>query len=431
MKNTKENSEFLSTRRNFVRTSFLSGFLTLMGFPLLANKQRESKPSLYKPNFSNWQSIRKLFPFTKERIYFNTSSLGPPSKLVLESLTCAWEELTQKGSINRKKQVNLLRQNAAKLLGANEDEIAFTRNTTEGMNIVARTIPFKQGDEVILTTHEHIGGASIWLALEKELGISVKLVDLDLSGKNNRATISNAITEKTKLVVFSHVTCTTGMIMPAKKIAEVCKNNSILCCVDGAQAVGMIQVNLQDIQPDFYIGCGHKWLYGPQGSGFLYVSKEILKNYPPNFVGAYTDSEFNLKEKKLNYLTKASRLEYGTRNVPQMAGLSKAIDMAQQIGMHRIEERVKELANHFISHVNTINGFELLSPMDQSYRGGIVTIRIRGIESKQIRQKLAEEKIVVRHIYEADLDAVRFSFALFNTTEEVHQLVETLKNNLR
>lgn len=324
--------------------------------------------------------------------------------------------------------MGMLRQNAAKLLSAEEDELAFTRNATEGMNIVARTIPLKQGDEVILTKHEHIGGAAIWIALEKELGISVTLIDLDLSGENNLSRISNAITNKTKLVVFSHVTCTTGMVLPTKDIATLCKNKNVLCCIDGAQAVGMIEVNLQDIQPDFYIGCGHKWLYGPQGSGLIYMRRDLLKTYPPNFVGAYTDSAFNLKEKHLNYVDKASRIEYSTRNVPQMAGLSKAIDLMLQIGIPRINERVKHLANHFVGKVKSIEGVQLLSPEQKAFRSGIITIKLKGLDSKAIQQKLAKEQIVVRHIYEADLDALRFSFALFNTLDEVDQLLDALKN---
>ncbi len=146
------------------------------------------------------------------------------------------------------------------------------------MNTVARSLSLKEGDEVILSKDEHIGGAAIWLALSKEIGITIKLVDLDYSGKNNFNIIKKSVTDKTKVLVLSHVTCTTGMILPVKKIANYCKKKGIISCIDGAQAVGMIPVNITDINPDFYVTSGHKWLFGSKGTGILYINEYFLKN---------------------------------------------------------------------------------------------------------------------------------------------------------
>jgi selenocysteine lyase/cysteine desulfurase len=309
------------------------------------------------------------------------------------------------------------------------DEIAITRNTTEGMNIVARSIPLEAGDEVIITDHEHIGGAAPWLALQKDKGIVVKLVKLDTSGETNLQRIKDSITSKTRVISFSHVTFTTGLVLPAKKIVDLCRESAIYSCIDGAQAVGMIPLDMADINPDFYVGSGHKWLFGPKGTGLLFINKSVTGACPPIFAGAYTDKQFDLRSLTLEYRMAAQRQEYGTRNVPIMVGLGTAIDFISSIGMENVDARGRELAQRFREGIAGTPNIHILTPEAAEYSTAMISIRVDGqTEVSKAAIKLdREKKLKVRGIFENEINAFRMSFSVFNSEEEVDFLVDTMK----
>ncbi|MFC1726847.1 aminotransferase class V-fold PLP-dependent enzyme, partial [candidate division KSB1 bacterium] len=261
------------SRRSFITKTFAGGILS----PFLINELTQNsydypekalnKDEIHLLRDGNaedekyWKMVRMQFPLTFDRYYFNTSGLGPSPRIVIDTVT-EWTYKLETICETGHGDVHKVNEKAAKLLNADPEEIAVTRNTTEGMNIVVRSLPLQKGDEVILTSHEHPGGSIPWLALMKEIGIKIKLIEPDLTGESNLEIIEKNITKKTRVVSIDHIPCTTGMIFPAKEIVQLCRSKNIFTCFDGAHPPGMMPVDLKDIDPDFYATSGHKWLFG-------------------------------------------------------------------------------------------------------------------------------------------------------------------------
>ena len=424
-----------TSRRNFIKKNILSGLFLTSAVPLLkaenALDPKNSIPALKVNsndyNSIDWDNIRQQFLFSKENHYLNTGSLGPSPRIVLDTVCNAMETLETSTSHGHH-LVAKTHEKAAQFLNVTVDEIAFTRNATEGLNITARSLRLKEGDEIIITTHEHVGGASPWMSLAKDFGAVVKLVDLDFNGENNLQIIKDNITEKTKVVAFSHITCTTGMKLPAKAIAELCRSKGIYSCIDGAQSLGMFPIDLADINPDFYASSGHKWLFGPKGTGVLFINKNIIEKISPVFAGAYTDSKFDLNSLTLEYRLSAQREEYGTRNTPITLGIGSAIDFINTIGIENVAKRGRELVSHFRKSIANTPNIEILTPESETYSASMITIRIKGKDNLKLNPTLnKDKKLRLRGIYENNINGIRISFAIFNSFDEVDLLANSFK----
>ena len=227
-----------------------------------------------------WPEVKRQFRIRKDLVYLNNAGLGASPNPVLDEVIDKTAKLETAGSTGHN-MLEGLRKSVAKFLSADPKEICFVRNATEGMNIVANEVELCRGDEILMTTHEHVGGSMPWVNVANKRKAKIRLVDLDLSGEKNFDLITAQITKKTKVLVLSHVTCTTGMVLPVKKLAEFCREKGLKICVDGAQSVGLIDVNLSDLKPDYYTCSGHKWLFGPKGTGILFIAQQHLETQRP------------------------------------------------------------------------------------------------------------------------------------------------------
>jgi len=426
--NQKEN------RRNFIKDTLWKGLLLSLAGSLprlsLASEDEESlRTDLYYADGKtiDWDKVKGMFTLAPHRRHFNTASIGPSPKKVQDKTIEAIRYINKYGLENHK-QVDRVRIQLGQLLNTEPTQLAITRNTTEGMNIIARSIGLQKGDEVIITNQEHIGGSAAWLTLKNELGIKVTVLDIGQQEEHTCTLLQRAITSHTKVISVSHITCTTGAILPVKDIITLCKKHTIISVIDGAQAVGQIPVNLKDLEPDFYVSSGHKWLYGPKGTGILYLNKDFLINTGPLFSGAYTDRTFDLKTGLIEYVQSASRYEYGTINAPIVAGLGAALDFVQIIGKEQIAERCKQLSSQFYRGIKNHAKIVVLTPEDQERRAAMVTFRITGTPSSEVCRKLIqEESTVLRNVHENNLNAIRASFAIFTSEEEVDELVVKIR----
>ena len=418
-------------RKEFIQKVLGGGVFAFLGLSIPSESDPQEilqlPPFKAKRNEDYWTSVRKHFILDNNRNFFNNAGLGPSPKMVIDKV---YERML----INNRRGEEIysirtkIRKKMAGLVNADPEEIAFTRNATEGMNMVAKELDFKKGDEIILTTHEHIGGASPWIRLVQEKGVKVKLIDLDLNGKDNFKLISESFSPNTKLLCFSHVTCTTGMLLPAKKLATFCKSRNVICCIDGAQAIGSISLDLHDIDPDFYVTSCHKWLLGPKGTGMLYISKRWLSRTKPVFSGAYSNSSFDLLKKQISFETNAQREEYGTRSSATLEGLGMAIDFHQKIGTKYIVERSKMLAKLFISRIKDNPEIEILSPEEEEFSTSMVTFRIRNKNSIEARDELSHiHKQRLRAIYENKLNALRACFFIYNHPSQIEELAAAVE----
>jgi len=410
----------MSTRRSFLKKSLLGASALSISPSLIALSKKD------KLNFADQEDIQFLYKGNKK--YLNTASLGLASNRIVDAICSSLTDLEEKGRDGRWlfKEVH---EKLANWLNTTPDQLALTRNCTEGMNIAAKSLQLQKGDHVLITKHEHVGGAAPWISLKKENAIDLSSIELNLSGKNNLERFKEAINERTKVVSFSHVLCTTGMVLPAKEIIQFCRSIGIYTVVDGAQAAGNIQIDLEDLDPDFYISSGHKWLFGPKGSGFIFINNKIIDKIIPPFVGAYTDSKFDLNASLLEYRSTANREEYGTRNASLVHGFGAAIDVIQELDVKSTREHGVSLIDHFINGLGELPQIEHLSATAKEHRSCIHTFRFKNLNNQKVVTDLDKEhNFYLRYIYENDLDAIRLSAAIYTKKEDVDELVSVLKS---
>ncbi len=428
-------------RRSFLK-NFFGGITVTATFPWIVNEITGTEVSR---NFSEvagkyqqaqnpfnerfWDFVRQQFPLADDLIYMNNAGLGPSPYQVIETINFQmrkWENISETAH----NLVEATRHKAAKFFNCGDDEIAFTRNATEGMNIIARGLPLKSGDEVLMTTHEHPGGAMPWLGVAKDKGIQIKLFEPSITEEDNIKKIESNITARTKALMISHIPCTTGLLFPAKEIADLCHQKGIYVVYDGAQVPGMIPVDFSQLGCDFYTSSGHKWLCGPKGTGILYIRREMLDVWRPTHVGAYSDKFYQLEEQILEYHSAAKTVEYGTRNTPIIMGIGAALDFLNAIGMDKIAARGNALATYLKQQLSKINKVELLTPMESAISGSIVTFKIldnKKSYAEYTGQLKKEYRIRLRPVGEHGLNAIRASLHVYNNFEQVDRLVEAVK----
>ena len=385
----------------------------------------EWRPNVEAPS---WDTIREQFLFEEGYAYFNTAGLGPTPRPVINAVVRCMTELEKRCETGHDR-FDLARKRAAAFLHCEPDELAITRNTTEGMNVVARGLSLETGDQVLMTTHEHPGGSIPWFALARDRGIVVRLFEPAPTASQTLDHVAAALTPKTRVVSISHVTCTLGQIMPIPAIAELCRHRGIYMVVDGAQAVGMLPVDLHALGCDFYASSGHKWLLGPKGTGFLYVSRRMIDRWRPTHVGAYSNRDFDPDTGVLELLPEARSAEYGTRNAADAEGLTAAIDFLDGLGMDRVARHGRNLAGRFAESLRAIDGVEVLTPIETASSASIVTFRFprsRWSPWDWAEKLRTEYRVRVRPVGEHGLSAIRMATHIFNTEAELDSTLQAL-----
>ncbi|CAL2106411.1 Aminotransferase class V-fold PLP-dependent enzyme [Tenacibaculum sp. 190524A02b] len=406
-----------SSRRKFLQKVSLGVMGASIGtrafaaspLPLFQNKKQLLK--------ADSKSIRKEFLLEEGLSYFNTGSLGPSTQQVVETVyknMCLLEAnpvSNNWGPIGR--QANAVRTKIANYINAQEDEIILTRNTTEGMNMLVKGLQLKEGDEVIISTDEHYGGRVGWEYLEKHQGIKVKKIAFprkNLTTDEVLEIIKKQITSKTKVCSFMDVSTVTGMRMPFKELSEITKPKGIFLISDGAQSIGMLQVDVKVMGVDAFAASGHKWMLGPKETGFLYIAKNQQKN-------------INTLELASGY--KLYNHNTGTRNVANFIGLGKAIDeQAKWGGIQAIEKHNTKLASYLLKALQENKQASILTSNSKELQSGIVAITPKRKTSKEIYTTLKEKNMVVKNL--GKINVLRFSTHIFNTQKEVDVLIRNL-----
>lgn len=409
-------------RRRFLQKSTAIALMS----PCAIASLRASADDINDVGEGFWQKVRSQFSLRDERIYFNTGGLGPSPQSVLDALSLKTHELDESGETGHE-IFDKARERVAAFVGAAPEEIAFTRNATEGMNIIARGIPLHPGDEIVTTFHEHPGGAMPWLAAARAASADIRLIELPNNPAELLPLVRRTLGPKTRVFMMSHVPCTTGTIYPAAELCSFLRTRRVVSVLDGAQAVGMAPVALHGIGCDFYTTSGHKWLLGPKESGFVYVAKSTQDFFQPSFVGAYSDTRYDLDGLVLDLRKTAHVSEYGTRNAATIHGVLAALDFFEAIGWQKIYDRQRELAARLFAGLQKISTVELLTATRTGDFGGIVTFKARDRSASQITTALMKEfRIRARGITEHKLDACRISLHIFNSLREVDLLIEAV-----
>ena len=367
------------------------------------------------------EQIRADLPVLERIGYWNTGTAGPLPRPVQEAMRNVLErELLQSRIhldhfLEGKEMAEQIRRHLCGLFGGTPEEWALTHHTTEGINRVLAGFDWQEGDQIVTSNLEHAGVLVPLAVLQKRRGVRIKRVDLGLGSLENRPVerILEAIDERTKLCVLSHVAYTSGARLPLEELTSELHRSGIPLLVDGAQSAGSIPVDLNEWPVDFYSIPGQKWLCGPEGSGALFVRASHQERLQMSESGYASVASY---DEQGGYVPRegAARYEVGTRNKAVLAGQLAALQWLSRWNLQDCQERIATLAGKLRGILMETAGVELLTPENHA---GLVTFRIRNKEPQQIVKELADKNQWIRTIDE--LQAVRISVGFFHKEEEV------------
>ncbi len=418
-------------RQQFLKSALLA-YPALTSVSAYANIHPSQVPKDALNDEPFWKLVRSQFPLTKDIYYLNNGTMGVSPYSVIDAVHQKSVTINTKGIYGGGDHECMAA--IAKFVGADSDEIAFTHNVTEGNNIIAQGLPLKKGDEVIMTSHEHVGGALPWLNRARHDGIVIKVINLGATAAETLINIESAITKKTKAFALPHIPCTIGQVLPAKQIAALAKSKGIFSFFDGAHGPGMLNLDLHDIDCDFYSSCCHKWMLGPKGTGFLYVKKEKLDVLKPIMVGAYSDSGWDMLSNLptiTGYSPSAHRFCYGTQSAVLYEGIIAAIKFHENIGKQVIEDRIKYLAGYLREGLKTLgSNVELVTPEEPLSRGAVTAFRLKNMTMQKFQENAMKENFTIRTVPENNVNVIRISTHIYNQKEEIDAFVDLVKRNV-
>lgn len=389
----------------------------------------------------NFAEIKTDFPILNDIIYMDSASTSLTPEPVLNVVSKYYREYNANvgRGVHRLSQVASqkykdVHRKIADFIGANEEEVIFTKNTTEAINTVASGLRWKKGDKVVTTLIEHHSNFLPWLRL-KSLGVELDIVKPDKNGKFNVSDFKEVIDDKTRLVAVTHVSNVLGTITPIEEISAICEKKNALLLVDGAQSVPHIHVDVRKLGCNFLCFSGHKML-GPTGTGILWMKEDFFGRLEPlNFGGGMIDDvSLNGYELTKGY----ERFEGGTPNIAGVIGFGRAIDYLKKIGMDKIKDHEAKLTERLLEGLLEIKRVEIYGSLNSKERIGLVSFNIKDLNSHDVALMLDEaSNIMVRsgHLCCMPLmkyfglkeGAVRVSLYLYNTEEEVDTFLETVK----
>ncbi len=315
------------------------------------------------------------------------------------------------------------------------EEIIFTRNATESINLVAYgwgLHKLKEGDEVLITIMEHHSNIVPWQMLRDVKGIKINILGVDQNGDLNLDDIDELLTEKTKLVSIIHASNVLGTINPVQQIARRARRVGALVLIDAAQSVPHFPIDVHEIDCDFLVASGHKML-GPTGIGFLYGRREILEDMEPFMYGGDMIEKVTWERSTWNELP--WKFEAGTPNIAGGIGLGAAVDYLANVGLNAILDHEKELLSYALEKMSAYEWIDIYGHKSDSESVGVISFNLQGVHPHDVAGMLDEEGIAVRSghhcaqplMHELRMDyTARVSFYLYNTNEEIDLLVDTL-----
>jgi selenocysteine lyase/cysteine desulfurase len=392
------------------RRGFLSSFAGLAGtagalslardWPALVEQEAPKLPdsALYgSDEEAYWGELRKQFLIPRDEVYLNNGTVGSSPMPVLRAIFDGYNETEKMAQSNPEDYPiwgyaswNEFRDPVAAFVGCHRDEFALLRNATEANSYIANGLDMKPGDEVLMTDQEHPGGEHPWNLKAKRYGIVVKKVTLPKPVPNAAAVLNlfnDAITPRTRVMFFSHIPTVTGVVLPAKELCALARSKGILSAVDGAHVPGMMKLNLHELGCDMYSSSPHKWLQAPKGSGFLFVRDEVIDRLW-NTIATEGWNDPKIRAERFQRI--------GSSNVPALWGLRAAVQLANEIGMERIEKRHRQTADYILKEM-VKRGAESWTSPDPALRCAIAAVNVPPIQIVEIENWMwTNKKIRIR-----------------------------------
>lgn len=389
-------------------------------------------------------ALRAALPALRDVTYLNVGTEGIMAEPVLRDhlRAVAWHETH--GHYGQSEALALMegsRARLARLLAVSPDELALTTNATDGVNLVAFGRAWHPGDEVLLSDQEHPAITFPFFSLQHAGRLRVHVFRISPDPDTTVANFRQALTDRTRLAAFSHVSCETGIRLPARDLCALAAERGVLTLLDGAQSVGQFLVSPRELGPDFMTGNGHKWLCGPKGTGFLYVAARRLRDLLPPYVGAgsLTSAALaarqydDLETVRLEFEPSARRFEYGTRNLGRFAALRSAIDYLEGLGWATIWHHQREMATELGRRLAALPGATIHTPGDPDRSCGLVTASFADADGKAmdgaaLADWLWDRGIVQRRVGKPN--GIRLSCAYFTNPEDIDRLIAAVTSYL-
>ncbi len=425
------------------RRDFLRGLTALAAAPLgtvaeaapTPSPPRQSGPIPQWPADDDphyWTRLRRQFALRDDEVFFNTATLGSPPRIVLETVANSMHELSatiaewdykpdRPNWFTGYYPEDRIREKVARLVGADPHEIALIQNATMGMNFVAMGLDLEPGDEVIQTDQEHVGAKSCWELLRIRRGVTWKTLKLPVPASDPQEMVErvrSAITEKTRVIAWPHVTSSLGTVMPVAEICALARERGIFTVVDGAQAVGQIHVDVQALGCDGYFSSPHKWLLAPAGNGFLYLRKDSAnKIWTTLASGEWANKEdpgYRLQQR-------------GTGNLSLLLGLEAAIDFHHRVGHERWIDRIKQLGDYLRGGLAKIEGVKIASSTHPAMCAGMTTWRLDGHPPYDMVDEIWKRARIRPRAVSGEW-GIRTSTCVYNSETEIDRLLAVTRD---
>jgi isopenicillin-N epimerase len=373
-----------------------------------------------------WQLVKRQFPLEEGLIYLNAANVCPASRPVMDRYLTLLRDFHGNPSFQNRDKYRAIRENVrakvGALLGVAADEIAITRNTSEGSNLVVRGINLKPGDEVVITDHNHPSNNEAWKMRASREELVIKSVPVAVPARSAEdlvASIAQAVSTRTRVIAITHVTSTTGIQFPVKPIAALARERGIFLHLDGAQTLGALEVNLKDLGCDSYAASAHKWPMGPLEAGVLYVRSEWIGRLWPSIVSAGWN----------DHLKGARKFEVvGQQDDPRVAAVEAAVDLLNLIGMRQVEARVRALASRAKCALAALPNVELKTNLEPELSGGVVKFRVKDVPTPQAYDTLwRKHRLAIAMTAGGESEGLRFSPHIYNSIDEVDQAVAAVR----
>ena len=371
----------------------------------------------------DWQTeFRQQFPITQDHLYANIAYTSPLSPSVTQAIAAFMDDITyaRRDKPQWLADAQDIRARLAALLGGAASRIAFTKNTTEGLNIVAQSIAWQSGDNVVINDQEHPTNALPWLNLRRR-GVEVRVA----TAKAHRFSIDDLwaqVDARTRVIAVSWVQYSTGFRTDIQALGKRCREHGIWLVVDGIQAAGLLQVKLDDWHIDAFSAGAHKGLLGPLGVGFLHLSESLLSALEPACIGpsgaTTLDKSSGHFDVSVTDRLDARRLETGNLNFPGLAGFARAIEMIEKAGPARIEPWVLGLARQLSDGLRA-QGYHVASPAAHDGERSTTT-SVQVAQPDDFLEYLRRSKVVVTKV---EYGYIRISMAAYNTPEDVRRIL--------
>lgn len=397
--------------------------------------------------FNKLKKARKDFPIlNKNIIYFDNACMSLKPIPVLKKMNEYYTEYTSCAGrsahkLSKKLEIEIkkARNEIKSLIGAkSEKEIIFTRNTTEGINLIANTFPLEKGDEVVISDKEHNSNLLPWLKLKKQKGIVLKICKSNNDGTFNINNFENCFSKKTKLVSIVHTSNLDGVTNPIKEISKITHKNKAILLVDAAQSIPHKKVDVSKLNIDFLAFSGHKML-GPSGTGVLYGKESLLEKLPQFLIGGETVMNSTYNDYEVEELP--MKFEAGLQDYAGIVGFGEAARYLRNLGLHNIEKHELKLNKILTNALINEPKIQILGPKDPSKRSGVFSFNIKGLDPHHVSMILDKSaNILTRsgaHCVHSWFNArnlkgsCRASFYFYNTEEEVEIFVNEVKKIIR